>query len=50
MKIALVGAFDRNNYGDILMPIILEMRLNQVLNDISFEYFGLMERERGMEI
>lgn len=45
MKIALVGAFDRNNYGDILMPIILEMRLNQVLNDISFEYFGLMERD-----
>ena len=44
MKIALVGAFDRNNYGDILMPIVLKKQIEQrvkSVNNIQFDYYGL---------
>ena len=42
MKIGLIGAFDRNNYGDILMPIIVEKQIRENFpnKDIVFEYYG----------
>ena len=45
MKIALVGAFDRNNYGDVLMPIILEKRLNKIFKNVQYYYYGLQESD-----
>ncbi len=41
MQIALVGAFDRYNYGDVLMPIILRTWFENHYHQIKFEYFGL---------
>ena len=43
MKIGLVRAYDRYNYGDLLMPIVVE---NQIKNhfkqeNIEFKYYGL---------
>lgn len=43
MRIALVGAFDRNNYGDILMPIILEKRIKECVKNATFDYYGLSD-------
>ena len=42
MRIGLVGAFDRNNYGDVLMPIIMEKQIIKNLPNlnIEFEYYG----------
>ena len=42
MKIGLIGAFDRNNYGDILMPIVVEKQIREKYpnKDIVFEYYG----------
>lgn len=47
MKIALVGAFDRYNYGDILMPIIMHNQIIDNLNikNIEFSYYGLFESD-----
>ena len=47
MKIALVGAFDRYNYGDILMPIIMHNQIMTNLNikDIEFSYYGLFKSD-----
>ena len=38
-KIALVGAFDRNNYGDVMMPIIVEKALED--EKYLFDYYAL---------
>lgn len=47
MKIALVGAFDRYNYGDILMPIIMRNQIIDNLNikNMEFSYYGLFESD-----
>lgn len=46
-EIALIGAFDRNNYGDILMPIVFtryfEKKYPDLLKKYSFRYYGLKE-------
>lgn len=42
MKIGLIGAFDRNNYGDVLMPILLKKRIEKDLKDVDFYYYGLV--------
>lgn len=39
-RIALIGAFDRNNYGDVFMPIILEEVLGE---NYSFDYYALKD-------
>lgn len=40
MKVALVGAIDRYNYGDVLFPIIVEEALKKRISDIKFDYYG----------
>lgn len=42
-RIALIGAFDRNNYGDVLMPIVFK----KVFGNKNYEYecFGLIEAD-----
>ncbi|MGM0214840.1 polysaccharide pyruvyl transferase family protein [Enterococcus sp. AZ109] len=46
MKIALVGAIDRYNYGDLLFPMIVEKELMRRLpTDVEFEYFGSTEAD-----
>lgn len=42
MRIALIGAIDRNNYGDILFPLIVEHELSKRIKNINIEfyYFG----------
>lgn len=44
-KIAVLGAFDRYNYGDLLFPIILEKYLSKEIDNLCFEFFGLRERD-----
>ncbi len=42
MKIALVAACDRNNFGDVLLPIMLEDFIKKYSEiDFDFEYFAL---------
>ena len=45
MKIGLVGAFDRNNYGDLLMPIVMEKQIRKNLPKVNceFEYYALSD-------
>ena len=47
MKIALVGAFDRNNYGDVFMPILFEEQfLSYDLNfSVEFKYYGMKKSD-----
>lgn len=45
MNVALVGAIDRYNYGDVLFPIIVEEALKSRISDLSFEYFGYKESD-----
>ncbi|RST74171.1 polysaccharide pyruvyl transferase family protein [Siminovitchia acidinfaciens] len=45
-KVALLGAFDRFNYGDLLFPIILEKYLKENLKiQCEFEYYGLIQSD-----
>lgn len=44
-SIALVGAFDRDNYGDILFPLIAEEWFRKKQADFQFEYYGLVEAD-----
>lgn len=46
MKIGLVGAFDRNNFGDLLMPIVFERQYKNKYknNDVDFLYYGLSSK------
>jgi len=37
IKIALVGAFDRNNFGDVLMPIVFKKQLLKSIDETEFE-------------
>ncbi|WP_161568947.1 polysaccharide pyruvyl transferase family protein [Exiguobacterium sp. SH0S2] len=47
MNINILGAFDRNNYGDLLFPIVLEKHLLKRIDDfkINFKYYGLRESD-----
>lgn len=46
-NIAIIGAFDRYNYGDLLFPIIIELYLKkfykEYLSEYTFNYYGLKE-------
>jgi len=47
-KIALLGAFDRFNYGDLLFPIIIEKSLkksNSIKSNYQIEFYGLKESD-----
>ena len=46
-KIGLFGAIDRNNYGDLLFPIIFEKYYEKIYgrNKAEFEYYGLIESD-----
>lgn len=39
-KIALIGAFDRFNYGDLLMPVIFEKQLLKKNKNVEIDYFA----------
>lgn len=47
MNINVLGAFDRNNYGDLLFPIVLEKHLQKRIRSLntSFKYYGLRESD-----
>ncbi|MFJ8067872.1 polysaccharide pyruvyl transferase family protein [Peribacillus sp. NPDC096447] len=51
MNINLVGAFDRNNYGDLLFPIITQSILEKIAkenksnNNFEFNYIGVKESD-----
>lgn len=40
-KINIIGAFDRNNYGDLLFPIIIEKTLKKKGIKNEFNYYAL---------
>jgi Polysaccharide pyruvyl transferase len=44
-KIAILGAFDRYNYGDLLFPIILEKYIFNEIGNVDIEYYGLREHD-----
>lgn len=44
-KIAVLGAFDRFNYGDLLFPIILEKLLDKNKDEYDIEFFALVESD-----
>lgn len=44
-KIALVGAFDRNNYGDILFPVIFEEIMKKMNVKVDINYVGLKSKD-----
>lgn len=45
MKIALIGACDRNNYGDLLMPIVFEKQFTakNKNKNIQFSTYGMID-------
>lgn len=45
MKIALVAACDRNNYGDILLPILLEREVKNKFANAYVLYYGLKKAD-----
>lgn len=45
IKVLIIGAFDRYNYGDLLFPLVIERQLNTYGLDFKFEYFGLVESD-----
>lgn len=42
-RIALIGAFDRFNYGDLLMPVIFEKQLLNKNKNVEIDYFAYQE-------
>jgi len=40
-KIAVIGAFDRYNYGDLLFPIVIEHYVDSMKKDCHLDFFGL---------
>lgn len=48
MKIALIGAFDRYNYGDLLMPIVVEAFLEKYYGNLKFEYVYCAQKQKQM--
>ena len=39
--INIYGAFDRFNYGDLLFPWIIKNSLDERIDNIQFEYYGV---------
>ncbi|HOW59377.1 MAG TPA: polysaccharide pyruvyl transferase family protein [Candidatus Omnitrophota bacterium] len=44
-KVAIFGAFDRFNYGDLLFPYILEKHLHREAIRHAIEYYGLIKSD-----
>lgn len=42
IRVALLGAFDRFNYGDLLFPLVLERALSHLGMDAQYELYGLI--------
>jgi len=40
-RIAVIGAFDRYNYGDLLFPIVIEHYVTSRDKDFVLDFFGL---------
>ena len=40
-SLAILGAVDRFNYGDLLFPLIIEQALKDAQSHFQFEYYGL---------
>jgi len=47
-QIAIYGAFDRFNYGDILFPIILERIFENYSSDFKMEYYGIINSDLNL--
>jgi hypothetical protein len=45
MKILIIGAFDRYNYGDLLFPLVIEKQLKAQGIEAEFEFFGLVKSD-----
>lgn len=45
IKVLIIGAFDRYNYGDLLFPLVIERQLSTYGKDFEFEYFGLVKSD-----
>ncbi|UXI00526.1 polysaccharide pyruvyl transferase family protein [Photobacterium sp. TY1-4] len=45
MKVAIVGAFDRHNYGDILFPLILTKFIENNIGNVDIDYYSLTESD-----
>lgn len=45
MKIGIVGAFDRYNYGDILMPIVVKNQLINKFPNVEINFYGLIKSD-----
>ena len=43
--INIYGAFDRFNYGDLLFPLIIKNSLDERIDNIQFEYYGLINSD-----
>lgn len=41
IKVGILGAFDRYNYGDLLFPIIIEKWFSKMNSSCVFNYYGL---------
>ena len=44
-KIAIYGAIDRFNYGDLLFPLILESVLNDWNKDYEIDFYGIIKSD-----
>jgi hypothetical protein len=44
-KIAIIGAFDRYNYGDLLFPILLEKEFETYRDQFDLEYYALLKSD-----
>ena len=49
MKLALIAAFDRYNYGDLLMPIVFESFLDKYYPNSDFEYVYFAQKQINMD-
>ena len=44
-KIALIGAFDRFNYGDLLMPVVFNKQIEAKNKKVKIDYFAYQESD-----
>lgn len=44
-NLSILGAFDRNNYGDILFPLIIKKYIEQNKLEFNISYYGLKEQK-----
>lgn len=45
IEILVIGAFDRNNYGDLLFPFIIEHQFRLLLPDAKLSFYGIVESD-----